>query len=268
MSELVDKFAGGSSPAAGGPTTSDKDGDGGSRRNRDAESRIAQLTREKNNFRAAMEQQSSEVRELREQFAEMRGQMSVNGQPDKPISSWSEVQDIPGALKMGLNPESPNPDAVYNAMDEMIRRRFDSFKDDVLNQGRQEHQQADLSRQVEAEISQKFGDEARDTTSPLFERASAYAQQFKQRYGDDVLDRHPDMALDAFARAKIDLTAGESDRIKELEGQLESLKAQGSVEPGSRSVARQSDEVRDALKARDPKAAIRALGSVQSFNRR
>lgn len=271
MSELADAIMGGSSQPNGGPASSDPSGDGGnSRRRPDAEARIAALTRERNNFKALMEQNANEVRQIREQFAELRGQMSASGSSSKPIRSWDEVpdSDIPKALKVGLDPENPNPDAVYNAMSEMVRRELRSFKDEVLTQGRKEYQHSNLAQQVESEILQRFGEDARDTTSPLFERASAYAQQFKQRYGDDVLDRHPDMALDAFARAKLDLSGDQSDRVRQLEAELERRKAMGSMEPGSRSVAPQSDEVREALKNRDPKAAIRALGTVQSFTRR
>lgn len=268
--ELADRLAG--AGGQGGAADPNKPGDG---KGRDAQSRIQQLVRERNEAREAWEKLNSDHHALREEVAELRGAVTRAGDggnngmtEDGEIRSWSDVPDgaLSKAFQMGL--QSDTPETAFQAVVERVRRDLSKHGDEVLNKGRQEIEAREYQSRVEQRIMSDFGDEAANPDSELVRRAGAYANSFRQRYGKDALDRMPDLAHTAFMLADRDVNSGSiKDRMAQLERENESFRRRLSVEPGMPPGAQKApDEYHELLKQGNVKGALRSLRSVRSFD--
>ena len=218
---MIDKMTG-DSPPQGAPVSADKDG---GRRDKSAEGRIAELTRQRNQANQAFQSLQDDFNRFREEFSEFRGRVSAgvsgNGK-NGPISSYSDIPDheIPDAFRSALNPEQMNPDALYNTVNEMVARKLEGEKEKWLQEtkGQREHER--YAQGVEAKILQDFP-EAQDTSSPLFERAAVYMQEMQNQFGQNVFKSQPDRLHHAFSMARNDLLAGQSKETDEWRARAE-----------------------------------------------
>jgi predicted nuclease with TOPRIM domain len=240
-----------------------------------AQARIDEITKEKAEFQRRAEKYGNELRGLRDELAELKGQLAAQPavpQAPKTARSWQEATDEQLESGRSYAREHENADMLDAIRDEQMSRVAKKAKHEAVEEAKKATDEKFLLREIHQRILDDFGPEAlTDRESPLFQAADRYLQDQRRLYGDDVA-RRPHALYDAFAHAERNTKVrGERERLKELEQEnlrlkeAVSLAERGGVAPSNARPL--SDEVKERIKAGDQKGATRKLATVQALAR-
>lgn len=267
--DLVGAIVGQADPGQGG-ATAPISGSGpapkpGQAPHQNAEQRIQQLVAERNEAKRRFQSAEQRMVDLESRFATLEGH--VNQQPQStvergPPNSWADLNDTELQKSYVEAGESSNWQGQLAIQRELTRRATEKATNASTQTTENLLQRQRNYQEVSARIQSEFGQKAKQG-DPLYERADGYATMLTKKYGNDFLQKFPDVIFLSFAAADRDLAIPERQELQELRVQNERFKAQQSIEPGAVRGAATNAEVAEALKRGDVKSAIDNLGIVK-----
>lgn len=273
MADVVDKVLGQASSPGPNQANSEPGGEPGAPTGSSggeltprAESRIRELVAEREEIKA---RHFEEVGQLKQQLDDVKARLesidSQKGGDDRPITSWSDLSD--SQLRTAMKESVDNPEMQAAAMEELIRREAGKQISEFEKTHKTEQAKDSYRQQVYQQITQDFGEDARNKSSDLFKRAdshyanlrAAYRQMHGVEAGDRMLASNPEAEYACFAKAYTELLAPQRDELNRLRGEVERFKQVGSMEIGRAAGVKPPDSVTDALKSGDWRKAVKNL---------
>lgn len=243
---MVDNILGSGTPPTGESTTPEQAPNDS---NRSAEARIHELNAKANAF-------ESELAAIKAQQAQPQ---TSPDEADSSPQSWGDIPK-PRLREIAFEAAKEGNQAYYNAaMEELDRRSTSSAKDEAVNEVNETLRKRQYADQVADFIVNKYGDEAKDPSSKLRQRAEQYYAKAVQEHGKDTVEGIPDIQLMAFSAAYTDLHAGDQDELTRLRDENDRLKSSLNINTGGATFreGRGSQERKDMLRKGDIKSALK-----------
>lgn len=238
----------------------------------DPQARIDELSAQKAHFQKQAQKYGNELQALREEVANLKGQVTAAQPPPAPRGvpkTWQEMSDDQLEEAKRYARQNEQPDVLDSIYEEKTRRAADAARRAAVEESDKRSQRAQLLRDVHSRILEDFGQEAFNPESPLYQGANGYLQEQRRLYGDASASE-PHRLYDAFAHSERNTRVkSERERLAQLEQENQALKDRATLAERAGAIgsnARQvPDEVKDALKAGNRRAAVKATGTTQSI---
>lgn len=205
-----------------------------------------------------------DVGTLTERLAKLEGlaQGFSASQPAAPKPAARTIEDvddggIDAIVKRGF--EESNPGFVTESIREIARRTSEKAAKDAETRQQAYLKQTMERQQINARIANEFGaEDVLNEESELRQRADTYISAL-MRKDPTILERVPDVAYLAFAKAKQDLSAGEKVELERLRKMEAERLAAEEIALSNQTIAKKArEDVKERLDVGDMKGAIRA----------
>jgi hypothetical protein len=214
-------------------------------------------------FRAKLGDAERINADLTRKVAELEGRVAAVTQPQPAAGSedFKDHRDLSGMEWAQLLQESgSDPATVARAIDAMAEKKARAVMEEFKGSQAAEQQDRKKVQAMLGYLNQVYGQDLHDPQSALRQRAETVSQTLAQEYGADRFSNDPVSVLAAYAEAGRQV---HSEKITTMEQELEQLRDRVKrSEAMNRTVdaaAELNEESKEALKNKDPGAALRNL---------
>lgn len=230
---------------------------------------VIQLEEQTKRYKRQWNDMKTELSDYKSELQRLRGHVEgiSSRAPDQdPVSprnieEFSDKQLEDAVEEAG---QSGNWRTMALALEERARRRLEPIIQKEKETTVSELEKKGHHERVLGSIhSEFFPDGNIDPDSELVSLAQGHYAALRQIHGEDLLKSVPELEEVAFRRAWRDLNGKQlQTRVSTLEQENQKLRmAQEQLERGGAERSQRTEEVREVLQSKGPKAALRALGN-------